>query len=260
MPIGFVTALVDAIMNGPEGGAPASLTMAGIDPTSNDLSIYKGAGFDFSERALQWWPETINDSIETGWSFKNIAGGSHALAQWASNGGRTITFDVQLSRLMAPIDSRSMREKILAPFTQPDSTSPNDNRGYNVDIKNQIKWLRGFCYPSYFEKEGIISAFPPPVMILNVPNFGLNESGGDTIFCVMTGCDAVTTLAFRDGTPRRATVSLILRQIVQSANGVKFKGFGPNAPSFYNMGPIERGNNNPNAGRQVGDSGKTGVR
>jgi len=250
MVAGLVTSVIDAIANGPEGGKYASVTVAGVDP--NDPSKIYSTGFgagaagaisrsisgvdhNFSERAFQWWPESIQDTIDVGWNFKDVGGASHALAQWSSNGGRTITFDVQLSRLMMPVDTRSIKEKFVAYLTQPDSRIPADNRPFNVDIKEQIRFLRGFCYPTYIEIEEVVSSLPPPVMILNVPNFGLNESGGDEIFCVMTGCDVTYTLAFRDGTPRRATVSLTLRQVVQNSKGVQFKGFGQGAPSPYAM-------------------------
>jgi hypothetical protein len=110
MPAGLISAVIDAIKNGPEGREYASLTMAGLDPRHPN-EIFEGEwgdiGVNFQERALQYWPETINDSIETGWNFKNVGGGSGALAQWASNGGRTISFNVELSRLMAPVSSRT---------------------------------------------------------------------------------------------------------------------------------------------------------
>lgn len=261
MAVGLISSVVDAIARGPEGGVPASITMAGVDPLdpsriyssgniSSHLTQSGGGDVDFSERALQWWPETLSDTIDITWDFKNVGGGSHALAQWASNGGRTIAFDVQLSRLMMPVTSRNtIREVGQAKLTDPSDQRPMDNRPYNVDIVEQIRFLRGFCYPTYIETEGIIGALPPPVMILSVPNFGLNESGGDEIFCIMTGCDVTYTLAFRDGTPRRATVSVTLRQIVQDSRGIRFKGFGPGAPSQYRMSTSE--GLNRNAGRNI---------
>lgn len=253
MPIGLVTSIVDAIMNGPEGGEYASLTIAGVDPT-DPSKIYKagidpGDDFDFSERALQYWPESIQDSIDVGWSFRDVGGASHALAQWTSNNGRTISFDVQLSRFMMPVKTRSAKEQFLS-YSDPGSNrlEERDNRPYNVDIKEQIHFLRGFCYPTYKNIENIKIAFPPPVMILNIPNFGLNEAGGDAIFCIMTGCDVTYTLAFRDGTPRRATVSLTLRQIVQTSKGVMFKGF-KEAPSKYSFADDEE--LGKSAGREI---------
>ena len=85
-------------------------------------------------------------------------------------------------------------------------------------------------------------------MVLNVPNMRLNETGGDTIYCVMTGCDVVYALCFRDGTPRRVTISMTLRQIVQTNTGIKFRGFGA-APAKYDMGDDEDLSNN--SGRKM---------
>jgi hypothetical protein len=252
MVAGLMTSIVDAIMNGPEGGSYASLTIAGVDP-NNPSKIYQpgidpGDDFDFSERALQYWPESIQDTIDIGWSLKDVGGASHALAQWSSNNGRTISFTVQLSRFMMPTDTRTAKEKYLAFLSKPGSDYPTDNRPYNVDIKEQIKFLRGFCYPTYKSISGVKIALPPPVLILSVPNLGLNESGGDSIFCIMTGCDVTYTLLFRDGNPRRATVALTLRQIVQTSNGILFKGF-KDAPSKYSMSTSE--DLNKNAGRHI---------
>lgn len=261
MPLGLITSIIDAIKNGPEGDAPSAITIAGLDPRDPNV-IYKGEGFDFNERALQYWPASIQDGIDIGWNFKDLGGASSALAQWSSNNGRTISFDVQLSRYMMPKSSRNgLIENFHAGFEEPGNQNPKDNRPYNVDIKEQIKFLRGFCYPSYVDIEGIVSSVPPPVMILNIPNLGLNETGGDSIYCVMTGCDVTYNLLFRDGTPRRATVSLTLRQIVQTPTGVRFKGFCDTFPSAgvakYNMYGDE--GLDVNAGRGINNINHTGI-
>lgn len=250
MSLGLVAAMYDAIANGPEGGSPAAMSIAGLDP-KDPSKIYEGENFSFAERCFQYWPETISDSIEVGWEFKNVGGASHALAQWSSNGGRTISFDVQLSRFTMPLETRSIKEKILSAYQDPGSSSPVDNRPFNVNIRQQIRYLRGFCYPSYLEIEGVVSSLPPPIMALYCPNVGLSETGGDLIYCVMTGCDVTYTLLFRDGTPRRATVSLTLRQVVQTAKGVLFRGFGKGAPEKYSM--QEKEFLSPSAGRLNND-------
>jgi hypothetical protein len=249
MAIGLIAAVLNAIQNGPDGMESASLTMAGLDPR-NPTEIFDGAdsGIDFSERALQYWPETINDTIETGWNFKNVGGGSGALAQWASNGGRTISFNVELSRLMAPSNSYS---KLQDP-----GWTYKDGDAFNVDIVSQIKFLRAFCYPTYEELGGAISTYPPPVMILCIPNIGLNESDSDDygkncIYCVMTGCDVTYTLLFPNGVPRRATVSLTLRQVIQTGTGIRFAGFGKAAQRKYSS--LNSDYSDKNAGRKTGN-------
>jgi hypothetical protein len=254
---GLVSAVIDAIKRGPEGREYASLTMAGLDPR-DPSKIFEGddIGVNFQERALQYWPETINDSIETGWNFKNVIGGSSALAQWASNGGRTISFNVELSRLMAPVSTRVGRDKIYGGFTAPNDLDKTNN-AFNVDIVEYIKFLRAFCYPTYEELGGSISAYPPPIMLLSIPNIGLNEcvddsDSGDTIYCVMTGCDVTYTLLFPNGTPRRATVALTLRQIIQTRTGIRFSGFGKGAQRQYNSNKqAEKEMLDVNAGRRV---------
>jgi hypothetical protein len=257
MPAGLISTVIDAITNGPEGREYASLTMCGVDPR-DPTKIFEGydIGVNFQERALQYWPETINDSIETGWNFKNVIGGSSALAQWSSNGGRTISFSVELSRLMAPVSSRtSARDKFRGGMTAPNDADKTNN-AFNIDIVEYIKFLRAFCYPTYEELGGSIMAYPPPVMLLNIPNIGLNEcvadsDGGDAIYCVMTGCDVTYTLLFPDGTPRRATVALTLRQVVQSRSGIRFSGFGKAAQRSYDN--IKQSENlDLSAGRKVG--------
>lgn len=260
MVIGLVPSLIEAIAQGPEGGPSATLSYAGLDP-KDPTKIYvggsggPGSSPDFRERALQYWPETLSDTIDVGWNFKSIGGASHALAQWESNGGRTFSFDVQLSRFTMPTKTKTTFEKIKSLYQEPDANYPIDNRPYNVNVREQIRHLRAFCYPTYEDVKGVVSSLPPPIMALNIPNMGLDESGGDIVYCVMTGCDVTYTLCFRDGTPRRATVSLTLRQIVQLASGIKFYGFGDAAPAKYRTGDEE--SLGSNAGRQV--NGLTGM-
>jgi hypothetical protein len=131
---------------------------------------------------------------------------------------------------------------VLGTDSEGGATAPNDadktNNAFNVDIVEYIKFLRAFCYPTYEELGGAISTYPPPIMILCIPGIGLNEAvnddyGEDCIYCVMTGCDVTYTLLFPNGTPRRATVALTLRQVVQTGSGIKFAGFGKVAQRRY---------------------------
>jgi len=225
MALGLAGALVEALMEGPEGMDYAAMSYAAIDPANGKLIG--------SENTFQYWPETFSDTIDIGWSFKDIPGGSHALAQWASNNGRTFTFEVQFHRFMKPLafpESRSVFDKILDPFdlNKPNSELIKDNRPYNVDIAREIRLLRKFCYPKYTkDNQGaaeVMMASPPPVMVLVAPNMALNENGEDYVYCVVTGCDVTYTLLFPNGVPRRATVALTLRQIVQRKYGVFFVG------------------------------------
>lgn len=223
--VSTVVNIVSSITDGPEGMKSAYMSICGVDM----LNPYAKEPI-LPEMAFQWWPTTLTDRIDVGWSFKDIPGASHALAHWGSNGGRTISFEVKLSRFMKPAgEERSIIDIAKDPLgiNTPLSESPIDNRPYNVSVVGMIRYLRSYCSPRYGEMEiGYEAAFPPPVAILNVPKFGLNEDGGDSIYAVMTGCDVIYNLAFPDGTPRLATVALTFRQIVQNITDgtIRFKG------------------------------------
>lgn len=220
---GLIGQLIEAIMNGPEGARTyAHMSIAGVDPTDP-----AGSKLLLPERTFQFWPESIQDTIEVGWNFKEIPGASHALAQWAQNGGRTISFEVRLHRFMKPVGDRTVFDFILDPFnlTAPGNQWIKDMRPHNVDLETEIRYLRAYCYPSYKKIEKSTAAYPPPVALLCIPGVGLNEDGGDVILAVMTGCDVTYNLLFPNGTPRNATVALTFRQIVQKAGkGVFWKG------------------------------------
>lgn len=223
--IGLVGSIAEAIMTGPEGESSAYMSIAGLNPETPSAFL---PGME--ERKFQYWPESISDTIDIGWNFKDIPGASHALAQWASNNGRTITFEIQLHRFMKPRKNLSVMEIVktmgTAMLTTPTSTIPMNQTQYNVDVANEIRFLRGFCYPYFMLVEGIQVSLPPPVAMLSIPGLPLDdESGGPVIYAVMTGCDVTYNLLFPDGTPRRATVSLTFRQIVQRSKvGVFFRG------------------------------------
>lgn len=236
MSIGLAGTIVEAIMEGPEGSDAVSMSIAGIDPKYPKTLL-------LPERSFQYWPDTISDSIDIGWSFKDIPGTSHSLAQWGSNSGRTITFEVQLHRFMKPRTSLSVMEKVRTMatvlLTTPASTLPKDERPHNVDIAEEIRFLRAFCYPYFDELDDIKITRPPPVAILAIPGLPLKESSGESVmYAVMTSCDITYTLLFPNGTPRRATLSLTFRQIVQRQNeGVSYAGH----PLNYDSGAGDEG-------------------
>jgi hypothetical protein len=218
MPGGIIGGIATIIMEGPEGEKSASMTICGVDIDNPDVA--KPA---IPERAFQYWPDSIRDSIEIGWEFQNLPGASHAMGKWSSNGGRTISFDVTFARFMKDVDKRTTLEKLMDPFGL---TKPDGDKGANVDVAGAVRYLRAYCYPFYKAGAQFVEAKPPPIAILNVPNLQLNEAGGDAIYAVMTGCEVEYVKAFPDGTPRLATVSLTFRQVVQNVmkNSVNFIG------------------------------------
>lgn len=191
------------------------ISLAGIDHSGNLI---------IPEQAFQWWPESLADSIAVGWVEKNIPGASHSIMQWGANGGRTVAFTIKLTRSMRYLEDFQN----ISPFgggvpagakrINPDGPR---NIAFNVDIRAMVKYLRAYCYPDYDGEAG--TAVPPCIAILNVPGLQLNEDGSDHIFSVMTGCDVNYTKTFPDGKPRAAEVSLVFKQVVQSADGVKYK-------------------------------------
>jgi len=255
MAFGVIGAVVEAMMFGPEGMDYKAISIAGVNPVDQSIML--------PERTFQFWPESIQDTIDIGWNFKDIPGMSHALAQWASNGGRTITFEVHFHRFMKPVASvdQNIFERVLDPFklNTPSSEYLKDNRPHNVDIAAEIKYLRAFCYPSYKDVEGYRTSFPPPIGMLAVPGMRLSDSdNSDVIYVIMTGCDVTYMLAFPDGTPRRASVSLTFRQVVQDpVNKVIVPaGFDQNSPFEFDgsvwdtieSDPPARGGNRPKNG------------
>jgi len=217
MALGVFGGIASIIMDGPTGEKPAWMSMCGIDALAADVG--KPA---IPQRAFQYWPESISDTIEIGWAFSEIPGASHALATWGSNGGRTISFEVTLSRLMKPEGDRTVMEKLFDPFGM---TKGADAPGWNADVAGGIRYLRAFCYPLYTQGEAHVEAYPPPIAILHAPGLDWNEKGGDAIFAVMTGCDVTYSLCFANGVPRLATVALTFRQVVQQPmKGVTYVG------------------------------------
>ena len=209
------------------------MSILGIDPMDA-----AGSKVLLPERSFQFWPESIQDSIEIGWNFKEIPGASHSLAQWAQNGGRTISFEVRLHRFMKPVESRSVFEKILDPMslTGPGNEYLKDMRPHNVDLQAEIQYLRAFCYPSYQVADGSTMAHPPPIAMLCLPRMGLNEDGTDVIAAVMTGCDVTYNLLFPNGVPRNATVALTFKQVVQDkARGVLWRSLSAEAGYPYRL-------------------------
>jgi hypothetical protein len=217
MALGVFGGIASIIMDGPTGEKPAWMSMCGIDALAADAG--KPA---IPQRAFQYWPESISDTIEIGWNFSEIPGASHALATWGSNGGRTISFEVTMSRLMKPEGDRTVMEKLFDPFGM---TKGSDSPKWNSDVAGAIRYLRAFCYPLYMQGETHVEAYPPPVAVLHLPKSDWAEQGGDVLFAVMTGCDVTRSLAFPDGTLRLATVALTFRQVVQQpTKGMTYVG------------------------------------
>ena len=215
----------------------ATASIAGLDPVSNQFVT------GLEERAFQFWPSTIEDSIEIGWAPKEIPGASHSLMQWTSNGGRTITFDLPLRRYMD-----YNQKGILIARSNPANVF---NRPFNENIDYAIKYFRAFCYP--IQTAGEVSVQAPPIAIINFPGMALNENGGDHLFTVMTTCDITYEHGFPEtGHTKSAKLSLAFKQVVQGAEGqFAFRSIGSGSENYMalnasGLGRTSTGMGNPN--------------
>lgn len=176
------------------------------------------------EVTLQWWPESISDSMSSVYSEKVIQGGSSALMGWNANNGRILAFDVKLSRnLRYQEDFKNASpygDKNGVPL-QAKGIDPNSKKNleHNVDIRRMIRYLRAYHMPQYDANTGV--AEPPPTCLLHVPGLNLNEiQGTDTVRCRMMTSDVTYMKTFPDGKPRLAVVSLTFKIIDQTPDGV----------------------------------------
>lgn len=174
----------------------------------------------FEEKAFQYWPETITDGYEVGWNFKNIPGASHPLAQWGSNNGRKISFELKFGRIFSPeVNSiggiNGFDTGTIDPFSE-------THRQYNVDIAAAVAFFRALAYPEYVKGVDGAYAKPPVLLMLNLPNMALNEDGSDTIYCVLTSISDTYNKGFIDGTPKFVTSALSFQQVVQIQDAIVF--------------------------------------
>jgi hypothetical protein len=186
----------------------AVMSIMGLD-TRDEVEI--------PERRFQWWPATLTDSIAIGWQEKSISGASHGIMQWTANGGRSIGFQIKLSREMRYPDDFSTGK--VPPGARLLSAAASEQTLENVNIPLMIRYLRAYCYPEY--TNGL--AEPPVVAVVNIPGSEIDENGNDYFFGVMTTCDVNRLKAFPDGRPRLVEVSLNFKQVVQGPSGVSWK-------------------------------------
>lgn len=165
-------------------------------------------------RDFQFWPESISDTISVDYANKQVAGGSHALKHWVSNQGRTLSFTVMLARDMG-------RQADVPALFKPVNPQSDERKQWNRDVRQDIAWLRSFCYPTYGRGASTVAS-PPPLAFLQAEGMGLAHDGGDGIFCVMTSCTVNYVRTFENGIPRQATVDLSFDEVVQKDGLVEF--------------------------------------
>lgn len=164
---------------------------------------------------LQYFPETVTDSLSVNYQAKDIPGAGGPLYQYVNTGARTLTFVATFTSDL-DLGSESGRD-----------AATGDHYRRNVDIRTAVAGLRRYMLPAY--SGGIV--YPPQKLFLYIPNSGIGMAGGgssgnpDTVICIMTQCDVTWEAYFPSGHPRVASVSLQFTQISQKGGVVLFPSY-----------------------------------
>lgn len=219
---------------------------------------------DGSALALQYWPDTLNDTAAVNYAKKAVSGGSLPLYQWINNGEHAITFQAIFT---TDVDVTKWADTQPASDVDPGYMAELKSKGLskrNIDIRAALIWLRSFRMPIY-KPDG--TYLPPPKAILTIPGsrFGLwsGEIGvgddPDAIYCVMTQCDIEVRASFPNGVPRIANVSLGFEEIAQVKGVVKFPGYSLNVAGMFPVGNAAGNLNDSPSSSTSRDSGPLGV-
>ena len=177
------------------------MSIMGVSSATGDVLL--------PETAFQYWPESIQDTIEIGWEFTNLPATSHGLAHWTQNGGRSISFECTFARDM---QYKPRPHAFLS--ANPDADGVKQ---YNSNPEYMIKYLRAFAHA---EKTASGSVLSPPIAYLNLEGSSIGAKGGDSFAGVMTSCDVAYKRISRDSDGesfvRLATISLSFKEVVQN--------------------------------------------
>ena len=170
--------------------------------------------------ALQYWPESVQDSRASEWNPRNVPGGSHPIYQWTTGAERRISFTAMFTTDTSPPEGS---EGGVDPYDELLSVTLGVQKGTrDMDIRGAINWLRYFTYPSYGSSTLELRAYEPPKCILVFPNTGMGHDGSDYLITVMTQCDVTYEAWFPNGVPRLCEVQLEFAEVVQLGNRVRF--------------------------------------
>lgn len=199
--------LTTALIQGPDSKKLPLASLTPVDERANPLRSM--------EVVLQFYPDTVDDSIQINYIDKDIPGLSHPLKQWVSNGGRTISFETVISRDIMPKEDLPF---LVGLIVNPQS---NENKGWNFDIRKYVKLLRAMCYPTYSElAEGVSVARAPRTLLLSLENMRLGRKDSDEVYALMTVCDVTYEAAFENGVPRRARIRLEFAEVIQQGTDI----------------------------------------
>ena len=176
--------------------------------------------------AFQYFPERITDTKTANYASKEIPGGSHPIYTFISGGERVISFDAIFcndSDGSSSIGSGILGAAMNALFGGGGSgpSIPNNDRKDVVDIAAAVNLLSSLCYPIY---DFDLVAFPPPYVVVYLPNSGLISSDGikDSFSAILTSRTVTYEAFHRDGTPRIAVVALEFREFIQTSDTWQF--------------------------------------
>lgn len=185
-------------------------------PKMSILGVSSSSGEEkLPETRFQYWPESIEDSIEVGWEFTSLPATSHGLAHWTQNGGRTITFEATFAR-----DMQYNPKPHMFLSADPKATGVKQ---FNGTPDYMIKYLRAFVHPER-KKDGTVLS--PPIAHVHLAGTSIGADGSDIFKGVMTQCDVSYKRISADGDDsgftRLAVISLSFREVIQDPKSKKF--------------------------------------
>jgi hypothetical protein len=198
--------LTTALLQGPDS---KKLPTGSVTPIASDGIPLLG-----SQLFFPFYPDSVEESIQINYVDQDIPGLSHPLKQWTSNGGRTISFELMLSRDILP---KTDLPGLVGLVVNPQSP---ENKQWNVDIRVFVKKLKAFGYPTYQESDGVTFALAPPVLRLELGGMALGRGSEDAVYVVMTSCDVTYERSFENGVPRRARVRTEFAEVIQVGTSI----------------------------------------
>lgn len=177
-----------------------------IAPVDDDgkVDLARGA------RVLQYWPESLDDSLESGWQSKQIPGLNRPIKQWISGSDRSMSFTA-----------------VFSCDQDGDVGDDVEEDKHNVNINAAILWLRSLCSNDYVDVPGSGKmAKAPPVLWLHFEGTQLGYNTGESapdngtdadagIHCVMDSCNITYQDWFPSGRPRYVEVAMSFSETIQ---------------------------------------------
>jgi hypothetical protein len=180
----------------------------------------------YVERSMQWFPESLQETGGADWDEKKIPGGSHPLYNYQGGQGRSFSFTLVLT---------SDEDPELGTMS---SGKDNAYGVRNLDIRQELGWVRSLCAAMYNSAEGGLRVAPPPVVRLRVENIGWGADNGAEVYCLFQTYDIAYEKLWPSNYPRLVTVSLQCVETVQESGKIQF--LGRRGPADWKQG-LKRG-------------------